>query len=154
LALTAFQLLPVNYAGLALVFLGGALLVAEAFVPSFGILGVSGLASVALGSFMLFDVAGERLIVDRAIILTVMAVASALILAVGYLVVKTQHGRPTMGKEVLVGEIGRVVARIAPVGRVRVHGELWTAESDETIDVGEEVVIRQVEDLRLRVRHV
>ena len=117
-------------------------------------LGIGGLVSLVLGSLMLFDVAGERLIVDRSIIFTVAAVAGGLMLAVGYLIFKTQRSKPAMGKEVLIGEVGRVVARVAPVGKVRIHGEIWTAESDETIEVGEAVLISQVEDLRLRVRRV
>lgn len=152
LALAAFQVLPINYTGIALVLLGTALLVTEVFLPSFGILGIGGIVSFVLGSLMLFDVAGERLVVAREIIFTVVAVVSGVMLTVGYLVFKAQRQKPVGGKEGLVGEIGRVLTRIAPKGQVEVHGEIWTAESDEPIEVGEEVLISQVEDLHLRVR--
>ena len=139
---------------MALIVLGAALLVAEAFVPSFGILGISGIVSFILGSLMLFDVEGEGLLIDRGIIFTVVAVVSGCMLVVGYLVWKAQRRKPTGGKEGLVGEIGHAVTRIAPVGKVRVHGELWTAESDEIIEGGEEVRVSHVADLRLTVQHV
>lgn len=154
LTMAAFQVLPINYAGIALVFLGAALLIAEAFVPSFGILGISGMVSFVLGSLILFDVAGERLIVDRRIIFTLATIGGALMLAMGYFLFRSQRARPAIGKEAMVGKRGRVVVLVAPVGKVRVQGELWTAESDETIDVGEEVVVNSVIDLRLRVRRV
>lgn len=152
LALAAFQVLPINYTGIALILLGTALLVTEVFLPSFGILGIGGIVSFVLGSLMLFDVAGERLVVAREIIFTVIAVVSGVILTIGYLVFKAQRQKPVGGKEGLVGESGRVITRIAPKGQVEVHGEIWTAESDEPIEVGEEVLISQVEDLHLRVR--
>jgi membrane-bound serine protease (ClpP class) len=152
LALAAFQVLPINYAGLALVLLAMTLIVAEALVPGFGILGISGIISLVLGSLMLFDTAGERLVVERGIIVAAVAVVSSCLLVVGYLVFRAQRRRPMVGKEGLIGEVGRVVARVAPVGKVRVHGEVWTAESEETLEVGEEVRVSKVEDLHLTVQ--
>jgi membrane-bound serine protease (ClpP class) len=152
LALMAFQVLPINYTGAALILLAVALLVAEVFVPSFGLLGISGIVSFVLGSLMLFDRAGERLIVDRGIIFATVATVSGFMLMIGYLVFTAQRQKPVTGKEGLVDEVGRVVTRIAPVGKVQVHGEIWTAESEEAIEVGEAVRISKVENLRLTVR--
>lgn len=152
LALTAFQVLPINFTGVALILVGAVLLVAEALTPSFGILGIGGIIAFILGSLMLFDVAGERLVVDRAIVFTTVAIASTLVLAVGYLAFRAQRRKPAMGKEALVGKIGQVVTRLSPRGKVRVRGEIWNAESDETIEVGEEVIINSVTDLRLKVK--
>lgn len=154
LALMAFQVLPINYAGVALIFLAVALLVAEAFVPGFGLLGVSGIVSLLLGSLMLFDAAGERLLVDRGIIFAAVAAVGSFMLVVGYLVFTAQRRKPVIGKEGLVGEIGRVITRIAPVGKVQIHGEIWNAESEEALEVGEAVRVSEVEDLHLKVRHV
>lgn len=154
LALMAFQVLPINYAGVALIFLAVALLVAEAFVPGFGLLGISGIVSLLLGSLMLFDAAGERLLVDRGIIFAAVAAVGSFMLVVGYLVFTAQRCKPVVGQEGLVGEVGRVIARIAPVGKVWVHGEIWTAESKDALEVGEEVRVSEVEDLHLKVRHV
>ncbi len=152
LAMAAFQVLPVNYAGVALLLLGLGLLVAELFSPSFGILGTGGIISFLIGSFILFDVTGERLVIDRAILVTVVATMGGLMLIVAYLATKTQVGRPTTGREALIGKTGRVTQRIDPIGKVTVHGELWSAESDEPLEVGEEAVVTDVVDLKLRVR--
>ncbi|MCZ6625090.1 MAG: ATP-dependent Clp protease proteolytic subunit, partial [Deltaproteobacteria bacterium] len=78
LALTSFQLIPFNYAGLLLILLGIALLVGEAFVPSFGILGIGGAVSLGLGSLLLFDVEGSDLTVDRSTVFTTVFTLSAL----------------------------------------------------------------------------
>jgi membrane-bound serine protease (ClpP class) len=152
LALMAFQVLPINSAGVALIVLAAALLIAEAVVPGFGLLGISGMVSLLLGSLILFDAAGEGLRVDRSIIVAAMAVIGSLLLVVGYLGLAAQRRRPVVGREGLVGEVGRVSARIAPVGKVQVHGELWTAESEEALEVGEVVQVSAVEDLHLQVR--
>ena len=70
----------------------------------------------------------------------------------GYLLMTAWRRVPATGIEGLVGEVGQVIERIAPVGKVRVHGELWTAESDEPLNVGDKVRIELVENLHLRVR--
>ncbi|MBI4522273.1 MAG: nodulation protein NfeD [Deltaproteobacteria bacterium] len=152
LALTALQVLPINFTGIALILLGTALLVAEALLPGFGVLGIGGIVAFVFGSLMLFDVSGERLVVDRAIIFTVTAVASVLVLAVGYLVFQAQRQKPALGKEAMVGKSGQAMTRLSPRGKVRVQGEIWNATSDETIEAGEKVIIRGVSDLWLNVK--
>ncbi len=152
LALTALQLLPINYAGLALVVLGIALLVAEAFAPSFGILGIGGIISLTLGSFFLFDTEGSDLVVDRSIIFATVATLGSFVLAVSYLVFRSQKSRPTMGFEGLVGELGEVRAKLSPSGKVFVHGEYWNAQADDEIGVGERVEVIGYEGMSLKVR--
>jgi membrane-bound serine protease (ClpP class) len=152
MALTAFHVLPINFTGVALILLGAVLLVAEVLTPSFGILGLGGIVAFILGSLMLFDVAGERLIVDRTIIFTTVAVASILILSVGYLVFRAQVQKPTVGKEALVGKVGKAMTRLSPRGKVQVQGEIWNAESDDTIEAGEAVIISGLSDLQLKVK--
>jgi membrane-bound serine protease (ClpP class) len=154
LALTSFQLLPINYAGLILMVLGIALLVGEAFIPSFGVLGIGGIVSLALGSLLLFDTQGSDLIVDRSIVFTAVATLSAFMLAIGYLVFKAQRRRPTMGLEGLVGEIGEVRVHLCPMGKVFVHGEYWNAEGDADIPAGERVRIVGFDGMRLKVRRL
>jgi membrane-bound serine protease (ClpP class) len=152
LALTALQLLPINYAGLALILLGIALLVGEAFAPSFGILGIGGVISLALGSFFLFDTESSDLAVDRAIIFTTVATLGAFVLAVSYLVFRAQKSRPALGFEGLVGEIGEVRAKLNPAGKIFVHGEYWNAEGDTEIDIGEKVEVIGSKGMVLKVR--
>jgi membrane-bound serine protease (ClpP class) len=152
LGAAAFQVLPINYAGLGLIILGVGLLIAEVFVASFGVLGIGGIVSFILGSLILFDTPGEALVVDRSIVFTAAATLGIVILAVSYLVVRSQRRKPALGKAALVGETGEVIARIAPLGKIRVRGEIWNAESDEPLEVGERAFIYKVKDLRVAVR--
>ena len=152
LAGVAFQVLPINYSGVALIALGVILLIAEIFVTSFGILGIGGIICFALGAFILFSSPGETLIVPRGIVLTATATLGAAILITGYLVIKSQRRKSALGKTGMVVETGEVIERIAPVGKIRVRGEIWTAKSDETIEPGEKAVIESVEDLQVSVR--
>ncbi len=152
LALTAFQVLPINSTGVLLLLLGIGLLIAELFVPSFGILGVGGMISFVLGSLFLFDAPAEELAVDRSLIVTAALCVSSFMLFVGLLAVRTWRQRPASGQEGLVGEIGEVRERLAPRGRVWVHGEYWTAESEEELEVGQKVRVVSMQHMVLRVQ--
>jgi membrane-bound serine protease (ClpP class) len=155
LGLTALQVLPINYSGLALVGLGIALLVSELFLPSFGILGVGGIVSFVLGSLLLFDTPESNLTVDPNIVYAAAATFGGFTLWVSYLVVRSQRRKPVLGSEGLIGEIGEVRQRIAtdvPGGKIFVHGEYWNAVADEPIDVGERAEVVHVNGMRLTVR--
>ena len=152
LALTAFQVLPINYAGLGLMILGIALLVGEAFAPSFGVLGVGGILSLALGSFFLFDTEGSDLIVDRSIIFTAVATLGAFVLTVSYLVFRSQKSKPTLGMDGLIGKVGEVRSKLGPAGKIFVHGEYWNAQAEGEIEVGEKVEVVGYEGMNLKVR--
>ncbi len=154
LALTSFQILPINYAGLLLMLLGIALLVGEAFVPSFGVLGIGGAISLALGSLLLFDTETSDLAVDRAIVFTAVATLTAFMFLVAYLVFKSQRRKPTLGLEGLIGEIGAVRVKLSPVGKIFVHGEYWSAEGDGEVAVGEKVKVVGFDGMCLKVRRV
>ena len=97
LALASFQLLPLNYTGLALIALGVALLVAEMFVPSFGILGIGGIIALAIGSLLLFDTESSDLIVDKSIVFTAVGTVGAIMLAISYLVFQVAKINPDDG---------------------------------------------------------
>ena len=157
LGLTALQVLPINYSGLALIGLGLALLISELFLPSFGILGVGGIVAFVLGSLLLFDTAESDLTIDRHIVYAAAATFAGFTFLVSYLVVRSQRGKPALGREGLIGEIGEVRRRIAsdtPGGKVFVHGEYWNAISDESIDVGEPAQVVGVHGMRVTVRRV
>lgn len=151
LALAALQVLPINYAGLGLILLGIGLLVGEAFAPSFGILGIGGIISLALGSFFLFDTEGSDLVVDPAIIVTTVATLGGFVLAVSYLVFRSQKAKPTLGLDGLVGEVGEVRGKLSPTGKVFVHGEYWNAQADGEVDVGEKVKVVGYDGMCLKV---
>jgi membrane-bound serine protease (ClpP class) len=153
LALAAFQVLPINSTGMLLLLFSLVLIVAEAFVPSFGVLGLGGITAFALGSLLLFDTPESTIAVDRGIVAAAVAAVSLAMLAVGWLVVRTQRRPARTGAEGLVGEIAVVRTAGAQTSRVFVHGEQWDAVSDAPLDVGERVVVVAVEPgLRLRVR--
>jgi membrane-bound serine protease (ClpP class) len=152
LALTAMQVLPVNYGALALIVLGVALLVAEAFLPTFGVVGVGGLVAFLLGSLFLFDAAGEELEVARSLVLGAAAGLGLFTVVVGMLIAGRRRVPARVGVEGMIGAVGMARDRLAPEGTVLVHGEYWTAETDEAIDAGTPVEVTGVEGLRLRVR--
>jgi membrane-bound serine protease (ClpP class) len=154
LAFTSFQILPINYAGLVFIILGISLLIGEAFLPSFGVLGIGGAISLAFGSLLLFDTQSSDLAVDRPIVFAAVGTLSAFMLIVGYLVVKSQRRKPTLGLEGLLGEIGEAKTDLNPTGKVFVHGEYWNAEGDEEIRVGEKVEVVAVDRMCLKVRRV
>ena len=151
LALAGLQILPINYAGLALIVLGIGLLIGEAFAPSFGILGIGGIISLTLGSFFLFDTEGSDLIVDRSIIFTAVTTLGTFVLAISYLVFRSQKSKPTMGLQGLIGEIGEVRGKLGPTGKIFVHGEYWNAQADGEIDVGEKVKVLGYDGMCLKV---
>ena len=154
LALISLQLLTFNHAGLVLILLGVALLVGEAFMPSFGVLGIGGVISLALGSFLLFDTQDSTIGVDPAIIFTAVATMASFVLAISYLVYRSQKARPTLGFDGMLGEIGDVRAKLNPAGKVFVRGELWNAEADGEIDIGEKVKIVGYDGMNLKVRRL
>ncbi len=152
MALTAFQVLPINYTGLLLILLGIALLVTELFVPSFGILGVSGIVAFVMGSLFLFDSSDAEFAIDRGIIFTVALCAGLFILIVGTLSMKAYRLRAVTGKEGLIGEVGEVRVRLAPRGKVWLHGEHWNAETEEEeIEAGQPVRVVEINHMVLKV---
>jgi membrane-bound serine protease (ClpP class) len=153
LALTALHVLSVNTSALALLLLGVALLIAEAFLPTFGVVGAGGLIAFLLGSLFLFD-AETGLAIPRSLVFGVGGTVASIMLVVGTLVLRAQRARPALGVEGMVGETGVARGRLAPAGTVVVRGEYWTAESDEAVDDGERVQVTGVDGLRLRVRRL
>jgi membrane-bound serine protease (ClpP class) len=151
LGLTALHVLDVNVSALALLLLGVALLIAEAFLPTFGVVGAGGLVAFLLGSLFLFD-AETGLVVPRSIVFGVGGSVCAIFLVIGTLVLRAQRAPVALGAEGMVGEIGVARGRLAPAGTVVVRGEYWSAESEDPVNEGDRVEVTAVEGLRLRVR--
>ena len=154
LAAISLQLLSFNYAGLILILFGVALLIGEVFVPSFGFLGIGGVISLALGSFLLFDTPNSDLSIDRSIIFTAVATLASFILVISYLVYRSQKAKPTLGMDGLLGEVGEVRGRLNPSGMIFVHGEYWNAQADSDIDVGEKVQVIGYQGMNLKVKRL
>jgi membrane-bound serine protease (ClpP class) len=154
IALYALQLLPVNYAGLALILLGIGFMIAELFVPSFGALGFGGIVSFVIGSIILFDTEGSNYHVSISVI-TAVSVLTAAFFLIAVRAVFNAHRKPVVsGREELIGSTGQVLEDFKESGRIRVHGEIWQVISDTPIRGGDKVRITAVDGLILKVEHV
>jgi membrane-bound serine protease (ClpP class) len=153
LAFFAFQVLPVSYAGIALIFFGIVLLILEIKVTSFGALAAGGIISLLLGSMMLIDSPAPELQLGLRFILPVVGSLSALVLVLVGMGVRAQRTPPASGAEGMIGEAGRALTSIEPggVGRVHAHGELWTATATEPVAAGQSVTVTAVTGLLLTV---
>jgi len=152
LAFYAFQVLPTNYAGLALVILGISFFIIEAFTPTFGAFTLGGIVCLVFGSTILFNQPYDFLRVSLRIIIPVavsLGLISTFLIA---RVIKAHRKKAISGPEGLVGQIAKAKTNIAPEGKVFVHGELWDAQSAEKIKKGEKVVVEKVEGLKLTVK--
>jgi membrane-bound serine protease (ClpP class) len=154
LAFFAFQILPVNSAGLLLMLFGLLLLVLEVKVASFGLLAVGGLVSLLLGSIMLFDSPMPELRLGLRLIVPVVLGLGGVILFLVKIAVDAQRRRAETGAAGMIGRRGRVLAAIPAggIGRVETHGEIWNATADEPIAEGEVIEVLAVDGLTLRVR--
>jgi membrane-bound serine protease (ClpP class) len=155
LALYAFQILPVNYAGLALMLLGFALIAIELFVPSLGVLGIGGTVAVVIGSIILMDSDVPGMGINTGII-AAMGVGSALLFAgIVYLAARALRRPQVAGREALVGHRAESISDFSDgQGRVHLEGEDWTAVSDQPIRRGQTVEIESIDGLILKVRPV
>lgn len=150
-ALFAFQILSVNYAGLALVVLGTAMIVSEFFFPTYGSLGVGGLIAFVVGSLILFDTDVPGLSIGRPVIGAFATVGGLTIAGIVYLASRAMRHPVTTGTQGMIGESGEVVADFAGKGQVRYGGELWKARSAVALHAGELARIVRVEGLTLWV---
>ncbi|MGZ6195187.1 MAG: NfeD family protein, partial [Candidatus Binataceae bacterium] len=154
LALGSFEVLPINLTGLLLLMLGIGMLIAEAFVTSYGVLGIGGVIAFVMGSLFLIDSSQTNLEVNRGMIAGAAIAMSAIILGLGWIILTERHRRATTGREGMIGEVGEVREAIAPgaPGRVFVHGEHWRAASSQALGIGARARIVAVHGLEIEVR--
>jgi len=151
LALFAFQVLPVNYAGLALIGLGIALMVGEMLMPSFGALGIGGVVAFVIGSIMLMDTDAPGFGISWEVIGGVSLTAAVLLLLLMAMLTRSQRRAVVTGEEFMIGSRARVLDWQSGTGRVRVHGEIWRARGPAGLAPGEEVRVRAIDGLTLEV---
>jgi membrane-bound serine protease (ClpP class) len=152
LALYAFQVLPISYAGLGLILLGTGFMVAEAFMPGLGVLGIGGLTAFVIGSIILFDTEGGGFGVAWPLIATTAALSAAFFFGVVYLALRTRRRAVVSGHEELIGSHGVALEDFAAgTGRVRVHSEEWQARAASPIHGGEQVKVTGRDGLVLLV---
>jgi membrane-bound serine protease (ClpP class) len=149
LALFAFQVLPVNYAGLLLILLGCSFMITEAFLPSFGILGIGGVIAFIIGSIILLDTDLPQYQISKVLIISIGAVTVGFFLFMIGWAMKV-HKRPkTTGIDGMIGQVGECV--VTKPLRVHVHGEEWGAQSAKPIQVGQKIQVTAIHGLELAV---
>src|SRR5262245_46704663 len=152
-ALASLSVLPVNYAGLALLLLGVLLMVAEAFAPSFGILGFGGIVAFVLGAFFLFDPDQSDIPIQASwqVVAGLTAVSAAFFMGILGLAVRARTRPVRTGSEEMIGLTGEVVQWAGAEGRVHVCGELWAAQSSASLAKGQKVRVVSRTGLTLAV---
>lgn len=151
LALYAFQLLPINYAGLALIALGLGLMILEVFTPSFGALALGGAAAFVIGSLILIDADAPGFGISVPLVLSFTVVSAlSLFFIVGFAV--KAHRRPVVtGPDELVGALGQTVSGFPGEGSVRLRGEIWAARSNRTMPPGTRIRVTGRDSLTLLI---
>ncbi len=151
LALFAFHVLPINYAAFGLMLLGLAFMVAEAFLPAFGALGIGGLVAFVMGSLMLFDVDAPGFGISRGLVVAVAVTSGGFFALVLAMAVKARQRPVVSGHEEMVGSVGRVADWAEGGGHVRTHGEMWRASGASSLEPGASVRVAALEGLTLIV---
>jgi membrane-bound serine protease (ClpP class) len=150
-ALYAFQALPIDYAGVALILLGIAFLVAELFFPSLGSLGIGGLVALVIGSVMLIDTDVPGYGIDWRVIAALTATTAAFFLVVLGMAMQARRRPVVSGRDLLIGSHGRIIDWAQGSGRVRVEGEVWQATGPAELPPGARVRVNTVQGLTLTV---
>ncbi len=155
LAFFAMSVLPVNYAGIALILLAMIFFIAEVKVTSYGLLTVAGLVALALGSLMLFKSVDPAVRVGLDVIAAVVLFSALVVGSLMSMAIRAHRSQVTTGSEGLVNKRGVARSEVGPhgaKGRVFVHGELWTAVAEVPVADGAEIVVEDVDGMTLRVR--
>ncbi|WP_244623471.1 NfeD family protein [Shewanella salipaludis] len=151
LAMYAFNMLPISFAGLALLLLGLALMVAEAFAPSFGVLGIGGICAFALGSFMLMDSSLPGYQIAPALIISMTVFSAVVALFMISMIIRGRSRPVVSGDQELLQHEAEVIADFKGSGRVMIRGEVWLAFSEEPLQRGQKVKVIGIDGLTLMV---
>lgn len=151
----ALHLLPVNYAGLALILLSAIFFILEIYVTSHGLLSVGGVISLIVGSLILFESDLPFLRVSWEVIMVVVIIIIVFVGLLLFLGIKAQFSKPAAGKEGLIGEQGITRSEVnSEGGTVFVHGELWNAVSDTPIKKGVKIKVISSQGMILKVEQI
>jgi membrane-bound serine protease (ClpP class) len=154
LALFAFQVMPINYAGMGLIILGIAFMIGEALVPSFGSLGIGGLIAFVFGSVILIDTNVPGYGISPALIAAVSLTSAAFFIFVVGMAIKAKRRPVVSGREEMVGGMGVALDDFDGSGRIRIHGEVWNARSKAPLRQGQQVRVVTMDGLILHVEPV
>lgn len=151
-ALYAFQMLPVNYAGFALILLGIILMIGEVMAPSFGALGIGGVISMVIGSIILIDTDVPGFAVSRPLIGAIALASSLGLLAIIGVAMRARQRPVVAGREQLIGAMGTALSDFEHRGSVFVHSERWSAVTASPLHEGQAIVVASIDGLTLEVR--
>ncbi|SET36555.1 membrane-bound serine protease (ClpP class) [Nitrosospira multiformis] len=151
IALYAFQLLPVSYAGLALILLGIGFMVAEVFLPSFGALGIGGIIAFVVGSLMLIDSDAPGFGIPWPLVGGVAFASALFLISVIGMALKTRQKPLLSGQEHMVGSVGEMLEDTSGDGMASIRGELWTVHSAQPLVRGQKVRVTGIDGLVLHV---
>jgi membrane-bound serine protease (ClpP class) len=154
LGLYALHMLPLNYAGLGLILLGTAFMVAEAFAPSFGVLGIGGVVAFVAGAIILIDTELPGFGIPLSLIASIAIISALLFGLVGGFAIKAQRRQVVSGDATLIGSIGEMQTETGKERWARVHGESWLVESRSPLKRGQKVRVIARNGLLLEVEPV
>lgn len=151
--LYAFHLIPVNYVGLMLILFGIGFMIAEMFVGSFGIIAIAGAIAFIIGSIFLFDTTNQAQHIAWPLILCMSILTLTLVFMILSLAIQSHKRKIVSGREGLIGSIGEVISVMNRQVIVRVHGEIWQAQSTHALELnsGDKIKVTQVNGLILTV---
>ena len=150
--LLAIQVLPINLMGLLLMLLAIVLFVLELSFTSYGLLTLGGIASFVLGSMILFDSPLPGGHIPLQSIIASLSVLLGFIFIVVRSIIKTHKKQVTTGRKGLIGETGYPVREFNGKGKIKIHGEIWNATSDEFINIDDEIVVTEVKGMSLVIK--
>ncbi|MGI9202431.1 MAG: NfeD family protein [Woeseiaceae bacterium] len=154
LAAYALQVMPVNYAGLALIIVGVILIIAEAFAPSFGALGLGGIAALIFGSIMMFDSGIPGFGISVSFVVSMALVAGIFLFWLVTMLLKLRRRGAVSGRESIIGGNAVATEAFTGHGHVWIDSESWAAISDVPIAKNQQVIVRQMNGLVLKVEPV
>ncbi|MFQ5469533.1 MAG: nodulation protein NfeD [Gammaproteobacteria bacterium] len=152
LALFAFQVLPINYAGLALMIIGIVFMVGEVFIPSFGALGIGGVIAFVIGSIILLDTDVPGYGISIPVIGLFAFTSAGFFMFILGMAIKARQRPVVSGMEEMIGGVGEVLEDFEDKGRVRAHSEMWEAVTSVPLKRGDKVEITNMDGLVLIVK--
>ena len=154
IAAYAFQILPVNYAGFALMGLGVILMISEVFVPSFGVLGIGGIIAFVVGSIILMDTDVPGFSIPLALIGSIGLAGAAAMMSIVWFAVRARQRPVVSGREQLIGSVCEALEDFDGSGHVLIHGEHWSVHCPEPVVRGEQLGVIEMNGLVLTVRRL
>jgi membrane-bound serine protease (ClpP class) len=155
LAFYSFHTLPINYAGLALIIFAVILFILEINIISHGVLTIGGIIALVLGSLMLIEEEStlEALAISLEVIIMIAVLTLLFFLFAITLGIKAQKGKVSTGSQGIIDETGVAITDLDPEGEIKVHGEIWRAESiEDIIKSGSRVIVVSLSNLKLKVK--